>query len=72
MNSKNEPIEITLGFHIGFKDERIYYFKEGRGAGFHGELRIYQKEKIATVIIVSNSAFDVDSLLNRMDGTLLK
>ncbi|WP_232380782.1 serine hydrolase domain-containing protein [Leptospira ainlahdjerensis] len=70
--SKGEPIEMSLGFHIGAVNERIYYFKEGGGAGFHGELRIYPKEKIATVIIVSNSAFDVDSLLNRLDGTFLK
>lgn len=72
LNSKNEPIEMTLGFHIGFKDERIFYFKEGGGAGFHGELRIYPKEKIATVMIVNNGAFDVESLLNRLDGTFLK
>ncbi|PJZ54558.1 serine hydrolase [Leptospira adleri] len=72
LNSKHEPVETTLGFHIGSKNETIYYFKEGGGAGFHGELRIYPKEKIATVIIVNNSAFDVDSLLNRLDGAFLK
>lgn len=71
-NLKGEPIEMTLGFHIGFKDKREYFFKEGGGAGFHGEMRLYPNEKIATVIIVNNSAFDVDSLLNRLDGTFLK
>jgi len=32
-----EPVEMTLGWHVGERDGAPYYFKEGGGAGFHGE-----------------------------------
>ncbi|MBM9500826.1 beta-lactamase family protein [Leptospira sp. 201903071] len=71
-NSKSEPIEMTLGLHIGSVNGKNFFFKEGGGAGFHCEMRIYPKEKIATVLIVNNGASNVDSLLDRLDSAFLK
>ena len=32
---------MTLGWHVGILVGEQYFYKEGGGAGFHGEMRIY-------------------------------
>ncbi|EMJ90780.1 serine hydrolase domain-containing protein [Leptospira alstonii] len=71
-NLVNKPVEMTLGLHIGSQNKKEYYFKEGGGAGFHSEMRIYPKEKIGTVLIVNNGASNADSLMNTLDNVFLK
>jgi len=67
-----EPVEMTLGWHVGERDGAPYYFKEGGGAGFHGEMRLYPAAGIASVVIANNAAFDVKDLLGDLDGEFLR
>jgi CubicO group peptidase (beta-lactamase class C family) len=62
-----EPIEMTLGWHIGEFDEVLYYFKEGGGAGYHCEMRVYPDQGVATVIIVNKTSFNSKKYLNLID-----
>ncbi|EPG75412.1 beta-lactamase [Leptospira fainei serovar Hurstbridge str. BUT 6] len=71
-NNKGEPIEMTLGWHIGKLDQVSFFYKEGGGAGFHSEMRIYPKFRIATVVLTNNGIFDTRSLLNTIDKEFLK
>lgn len=36
-----DPIGMTLGWHIGVNENVTSYYKEGAGAGFHAEMRVY-------------------------------
>ena len=60
-------IEMTLGWHIGELDGQRYYYKEGGGAGFHCEMRIYPSAGLASVIMTNRTAFDPKKALGRLD-----
>jgi D-alanyl-D-alanine carboxypeptidase len=62
-----ELIEMTLGWHIGDLENLPYYFKEGGGAGYHCEMRIYPAQKIASIIIVNKTSFNSKKYLNFID-----
>jgi CubicO group peptidase (beta-lactamase class C family) len=66
-NNDGEPINMTLGWHIGTMDNVRYFFKEGGGGGFHSEMRIYPALGIATVVIANNTSFDAKGFLNTVD-----
>lgn len=66
-NNRGEPVNMTLGWHIGWRNGKRYYFKEGGGGGFHSEMRIYPDAKVATVVIGNDTSFDAPGLLNRVD-----
>ena len=66
-NSDGDPIEMTLGWHIGTTDTAKYFFKEGGGGGFHCEMRIYPAYGIASVVIANNTSFNVKDFLNIVD-----
>lgn len=61
------PVRMTPGWHIGEKNGRRYFFKEGGGGGFHAEMRIYRDEGIASVVLSNNTSFDVKGFLNSID-----
>jgi hypothetical protein len=61
------PIDMTLGWHMGANGNVPYYYKEGGGAGFHAEMRCYPSIGIASVVIANNTAFNVNRLLNTAD-----
>lgn len=67
VDRQNEPVKMTLGWHIGDSDGARYYFKEGGGAGFHSEMRIYPDRNLASVIVVNRTNFDTKKNLNRLD-----
>ncbi|EQA43707.1 beta-lactamase [Leptospira broomii serovar Hurstbridge str. 5399] len=71
LNNKGEPIEMTLGWHIGKLDQMRFFYKEGGGAGFHSEMRIYPDLWIATVVLTNNGIFDTRSFLNTIDTEFL-
>ncbi len=71
-NNDGDPVEMTYGWHIGNSNGNKYYFKEGGGAGFHCEMRIYPKYKIATVIIVNKTSFNSKKNLNKLDNEFLE
>ena len=66
-----EPIKMTFGWHIADEDGIRFFYKEGGGGGFHSEMRIYPAQKIATVVIASNTSFDVKDFLNTADKEFL-
>ena len=58
---------MTLGWHIGSAGDLRYFFKEGGGAGFHREMRVYPELRIASVVIANNASFNVKRFLNTAD-----
>jgi CubicO group peptidase (beta-lactamase class C family) len=66
-NNEGEPIDMTLGWHIGRGDGLQYFFKEGGGGGFHCEMRVYPSHGIASVVIANNTSFDAKGFLNTVD-----
>jgi len=70
-NYDGELIEMTLGWHIGNFDEKPYYFKEGGGAGYHCEMRLYPAHRISTIIIVNKTSFNSKKYLDFLDAEFL-
>jgi D-alanyl-D-alanine carboxypeptidase len=68
----NEPIPMTLGWHIGGTDGEVYFFKEGGGGGFHSEMRLYLTKGIASVVMVNCTEFNSTKFLNRVDRVFLE
>lgn len=66
-NNRGEWVKMTLGWHVGERNGRRYFFKEGGGGGFHCEMRIYPEAKMASVAIANDTAFAAPGLLNEMD-----
>lgn len=64
-------IPMTLGWHVGETGGVAYLFKEGGGGGFHGEMRIYPKRRVATVALANSTGFNSTEFLNRFDRTYL-
>lgn len=71
-HNANGPIEMTLGWHIGTLDGVRYYYKEGGGAGYHSEMRIYPSKKIASVILTNSTGFNSRFSLSQVDSLFVK
>ena len=65
------PIAMTLGWHIGDLEGRPYYFKEGGGAGFHCEMRMYPDRGLASVIMANRTSLNTNAFLSRLDREFL-
>ncbi|MBP1768500.1 MAG: penicillin-binding protein, partial [Candidatus Aminicenantes bacterium] len=61
------PIAMTPGWHIGGIEGRRYFFKEGGGAGFHCEMRMYPDQGLASVLMANRTSLDTNRLLSRLD-----
>jgi CubicO group peptidase (beta-lactamase class C family) len=70
-NRAGQPIRMTLGWHVGAVDGISYLFKEGGGGGFHGEMRLYPAQGIASVVLANDTGFNSRRFLKRMDGAFL-
>jgi D-alanyl-D-alanine carboxypeptidase len=71
-NNEGQPVPMTLGWHIGTVKNLNYYYKEGGGAGFHGEMRIYPGKNCASIAIANSTSFAVKIFLNIADWQFLK
>jgi len=71
-NGDGEPVETTLGWHVGSGGGPPFLFKEGGGAGFHGEMRLYPSAGIASVAVANNASFDVKGFLAEIDRELTR
>ena len=60
-------IDMTLGWHIGILEGIRYFYKEGGGAGFHSEMRIYPTMGLASVIMTNRTSFNSRSQLSNLD-----
>ncbi len=65
--NSGEKIDMTLGWHIGELNDMRYYFKEGGGAGFHSEMRIYPDANLASVLMVNRTSFNIRKQLSILD-----
>jgi len=65
--SSGKPIGMTLGWHIGDLDGALYYYKEGGGGGYHSEMRLFPKQKLATVIMVNETSSRCTDLQDVLD-----
>jgi D-alanyl-D-alanine carboxypeptidase len=63
-----KDIDMTLGWHIDKLDEVTYYYKEGGGAGFHSEMRIYPDNGLASVIMTNKTSFNSRKILSELDA----
>ena len=70
-DNNKKLIEMSLGWHIANVKNIKYFFKEGGGAGYHSEMRIYPKQKIATIIIVNKTSLNTKKYLNFLDKEFL-
>lgn len=64
------PVAMTLGWHVG--RDGAFLFKEGGGAGFHAELRLYPAARVGTVVIANSGTFDVKGFLEAADRPFLR
>lgn len=70
LNSGKE-IDMTLGWNIGELNGVTYYYKEGGGAGFHCEMRIYPENGLASVIMANKTTFNSKKILSELDMNFL-
>lgn len=64
-NDRTAP--MTCALHVG----NGFLFKEGGGAGFHSELRLYPSHGAASVLIANSSELDVKHVLTEIDALCL-
>lgn len=57
LDSKSNSLSMTYGFHIRESKGKILYFKEGGGAGFHGEVQIPESKEFVIVVIGNDTSF---------------
>lgn len=65
--NSGESIDMTLGWHIDQLNGITYFFKEGGGAGFHSEMRIYPERGFASVIMTNKTSFNSRDILSELD-----
>jgi D-alanyl-D-alanine carboxypeptidase len=65
--NSDKKIDMTLGWHIDKLNGITYYFKEGGGAGFHSEMRIYPERKLASVLMTNRTSFHSRKILSELD-----
>jgi len=60
-------LPVALGWHVHDDRKSSFLFKEGGGAGFHCEMRLYRSAGIGTVVMTNATNFDVSRFLSKMD-----
>lgn len=70
--NSGKRIPMTLGWHIEELNGLRYFYKEGGGAGFHSEMRIYPSRGLASVIMTNRTSFNSRKELSRIDENLIK
>lgn len=71
-NNSGKNIDMTLGWHIGDLNGIGYFYKEGGGAGFHSEMRIYPAAGLASVIMTNRTSFDSTKQLSKLDRNFVR
>lgn len=67
-----KSVEVTLGWHIGNLNGVRYYFKEGGGAGFRSEMRIYPHNGVASVLMSNKTSLNSRKILSELDINYLE
>ena len=63
-------IAMTLGWHIGTREGRTFYFKEGGGGGFHSMMRLYPAGRFGSVVMANATSVDVATILDVADAAI--
>ena len=71
ITNSGEKIDMTLGWHLDRLSNLTYYYKEGGGAGFHCEMRIYPENGLASVLMTNKTSFNSRKNLNKLDSSFL-
>ena len=72
LTTQGKPVAMTLGWHIGDRAGRRFFYKEGGGGGFHSVMRVYPgQDGIGTVVLTNATGFNVNRLLDEIDGAFL-
>ena len=66
-----KSIEMTLGWHVREFNKIKYFYKEGGGAGFKSEMRIYPKKELASVIVTNKTSFNSRKQLGVIDSVFI-
>ncbi len=64
-------IDVTLGLHVAILDGIQYFYKEGGGAGFHSEMRVYPSKGLASVIMTNKTSFNTKRQLSNLDKNFI-
>ena len=72
MVASGEKIDMTLGWHIRTMDNVRYFYKEGGGAGYCGEMRIYPGSGIASVLMTNRTSFNFKKNLSTLDRVFVQ
>jgi len=62
---------MTLGWHVGDREGRRFFYKEGGGGGFHCLMRLYPNDRIGSVVMTNATRFGVDAYLDTADRRFL-
>jgi CubicO group peptidase (beta-lactamase class C family) len=65
--ANGRAVPMTLGWHVAAG----FLFKEGGGAGFHAEMRLYPRQGLGSVILTNATGFDAHRRLGEVDGLFL-
>ena len=63
---------MTLGWHVSKLQGNRFFFKEGGGAGYHSEMRLYPAKGIGSIVMVNKTLFNSKKFLNQVDLEFLK
>ncbi len=69
--NSGKQINMTLGWHIDELHGVKYYYKEGGGAGFHCEMRIYPDSGLASVLMTNRTSFNSRKILSELDANFV-
>lgn len=69
--SNGTAIPLTLGWHVRTSPLGTTLFKEGGGAGFHAEMRLYPERGCGSVVMSNSTTFETRRLLDRLDAVAL-
>jgi len=65
-------IAMTLGWHVGRRGPRRFFFKEGGGGGFRCMMRLYPAAGVGTVLMTNATALNVGRVLDELDAPFVR
>jgi CubicO group peptidase (beta-lactamase class C family) len=65
-------VPMTLGWHVGDRGGRPYFYKEGGGGGFHSLMHLHEPCGLASVVMTNATGFDVHGFLHALDDQFVR
>jgi len=67
-NSLGQHIPMTLGWHTERTHGIPFYYREGGGPGYHGEMRLYPTRGVGSVVMTNRAPFTPGKVQGPVDG----